>query len=132
LNFEFWILNFECSWRGRGRGGSEQWSVSSEQRRRIGRGRGRGRRGTFVASVYDRRVNEMWFTAGEEEEGEKFWILNFGFWIAQQHSSLASTVIDRRYKAFHSTFKIQHSKFNIAPLSWRYASQGFAGFFKVR
>jgi hypothetical protein len=31
-----------------------------------------------------------------------------------------------------SSSSIQHLKFNIAPLSWRYASQGFAGFFKVR
>jgi hypothetical protein len=65
-------------------------------------------------------------------DSSKFANAHTAFKIAQQHSSLASTVIDRRYKAFHSTFKIQHSKFNIAPLSWRYATQGFAGFFKVR
>jgi hypothetical protein len=46
-------------------------------------------------------------------QGISFNIQNSTFKIAQQRGSWASTVIDRRYKAFHSTFKIQHLKFNI-------------------
>jgi hypothetical protein len=85
----------ECSagWR------LEEWldcSIKNEQEfwgagmlrigdgRETGRGRGRGR----------------------EILNFEFWILNFGFWIARQRASLASTVIDRRYRAFHSAFKI--------------------------
>jgi hypothetical protein len=43
-----------------------------------------------------------------------FNIQNLKFKIAQHGGSLASTVIDRRYNAFHSKLKIQNSKFKIA------------------
>jgi hypothetical protein len=52
-------------------------------------------------------------------DSSKFANAHTAFKIAHQHSSLASTVIDRRYKAFHSTFNIAqpvflfHSKFKI-------------------